>query len=162
MSSTQPILETFFATPPALRHNITPDPDIQVVALQVCSSLAEAFLKNQKDVSSLRALSFSGADIAFYASTSIYQFLSQQDGVPLSIKAALCHASFSNISSHYLETSHKKISQQKIDKLNPSSSWEKERIRLRLQANDIVLAQIPLMQQTLSKMGYMDPATLIS
>ena len=83
-----------------------------------------------------------------------FQFLNADDGVPRKVKSELVATTLNAISMPFFEVSHKRISGKKIAEHAPSCHWESRRIRLRLQAYDILLSQFPLMHQVLAKMGY--------
>ena len=129
--------------------------DVQVEAISVCGVLAQAILSWQEQSPTIKTLSFSAADIINHACLPVYHFLNQDDDVPLQVKAALCKVSFGCISPHYLDTTYKGIKEARIEERRPSSHWERCRYRLRFQAHDLVLAQLPLLYQTLSNMGYL-------
>lgn len=140
--------------------------DIQAEAVSVCEVLAQVFVRWQEKSGTIRDLSFSGADIINQTCNVVYHFLNKEDEVPLRVKVALCRTAFGSFSMPYLETSHRRIKPERIEEKRPNSVWERRRWRLRFQAHDLVMSQLPLLYQTLGQMGYAyyanQPVTLSS
>lgn len=133
--------------------------EIEADALSLCATFAQSFLLWQEKSGTIRDLSFTGADIISHCFSPLYQFLNTDDGVPRKVKSELCKATLQSISLPFFETFHKKVTDKRIEEKRPSCHWEKRRIRLRLQAYDILIAQLPVLHQTLGKMGYQHYAT---
>ena len=127
---------------------------VQIESIAVCGELTKAFLDWQSKSKVISDLSFSAADITSLASVPIYNFLNQEDDVPLDVKVALCKTVFGTMSPSYLETTHQNIKEARIEARRPASHWEKRRWRLRFAAHDLVLSQLNLLYQTLAHMGY--------
>lgn len=128
--------------------------DIQAHAIELCGVLAESFLDWQKKSPTIRDLSFTGADIIHQSCGPLYQFLSAEDQVPLKVKVQLCRTALSCISISYFETSHKRVSEDRVAARRPISHWDQRRWKVRFQAHDLVLSQFPLLHQSLALMGY--------
>lgn len=128
--------------------------EIETDVLRLCLSFTQRFLVWQEKSSTIRDLSFTSADITLACFSPLFQFLNADDGVPRKVKSELVATTLNAISMPFFEVSHKRISGKKIAEHAPSCHWESRRIRLRLQAYDILLSQFPLMHQVLAKMGY--------